>query len=645
MNAGVTLTVYTTALRGGGMGPTFAAKASDKGVIPFTDDTAKDDGCPKATYMPQETRGSPCLLPSNGFLNARNSRERFGFTGTKWNTRVKEAGVKLKQRLLIGSIVLLCAQIALGIDLYVDPINGDDSRDGLSWQTALKTMTRASQIESGPGCLFLGEGVFSVDSGEVFPISLTQTTQIRGISPEKTLIAVGNPPETIIWTDWRVPTATMSNITFFSTLPGETDYGWEPFVVRVYADIAYEDLLYMRRVGFVAFVPDPHGLTLIERGSHSWDTRIEECCFLNCEGLMLADESYNALLNVSISDCLIQPVARGEYDYSGLGVDVSYNLTVSNCVFRGTVDQPVFFIYGTTGRRCRIINCLWQSVRFQYESHALDPEGPLMGGSTFRDSVFSFLGAWHHGGYSSTDIVASIFDGQSYIEIKDGVITADSSYVENSAILHGYAALEETNGITCWGPAFAEGPLGGSYLSNVESGQEETSLLVDALDAHVISFYWELFDDDWPPSGSTTRTDGVPDEARYDLGYHYPSVPPPAPGVTVRTDRTEYPVGDEMQASMTYENRGVKVEGAIDFAFGPDTLDWLIFWPWMTFIPTPWVWGTLWSGVSYQNLPPTTHTIPGGLAPGRYLWLGAVLASDGTFASDIALWPVTITAD
>ena len=42
MDAGVTLTVYTTALRGGGMGPTFGAKASDKGAIPFTDDTVKE---------------------------------------------------------------------------------------------------------------------------------------------------------------------------------------------------------------------------------------------------------------------------------------------------------------------------------------------------------------------------------------------------------------------------------------------------------------------------------------------------------------------------------------------------------------------------------------------------------------------------
>ena len=143
----------------------------------------------------------------------------------------------------------------------------------------------------------------------------------------------------------------------------------------------------------------------------------------------------------------------------------------------------------------------------------------------------------------------------------------------------------------------------------------------------------------------TTRTDGVPDEYPYDLGYHYPSLPPPLPSVSIRTDRAEYAAGEEMQAFMSYENRGVKVEGAIYFAFGPDTLDWLIYWPWMTFVPTPWVEGTLWSGVSYRNLPPTTHTIPDSLTPGGYLWLGAVLSFDGTFASDIALWPVTITGD
>ena len=154
--------------------------------------------------------------------------------------------------------------------------------------------------------------------------------------------------------------------------------------------------------------------------------------------------------------------------------------------------------------------------------------------------------------------------------------------------------------------------------------------------------YWA--DWDWPPEGSTTRTDGVPDEPPYDIGYHYPSVPPPPPKVAIRTDRAEYAPGDEMTVSMSYENRGVKVEGAIYFAFGPESLDWLVFWPWMTVVPTPYFEGTLWSGVSYPNLPSTTHTIPDSLAPGGYLWLGAVLNADGSFASDIALRPVTIQA-
>ncbi|MBN1593552.1 MAG: hypothetical protein JW941_09960, partial [Candidatus Coatesbacteria bacterium] len=69
------------------------------------------------------------------------------------------------------------------------------------------------------------------------------------------------------------------------------------------------------------------------------------------------------------------------------------------------------------------------------------------------------------------------------------------------------------------------------------------------------------------------------------------------------------------------------------------------YWPWMTFIPTPYVEGTLYSGISYPNLPSTTHTIPEGLAPGTYYWLGAVIASDGSFASDIAIWPVEINGE
>ena len=42
MDAGKTLTVYATALRGGGMGPTFGDRESASGALAFTDDAVKE---------------------------------------------------------------------------------------------------------------------------------------------------------------------------------------------------------------------------------------------------------------------------------------------------------------------------------------------------------------------------------------------------------------------------------------------------------------------------------------------------------------------------------------------------------------------------------------------------------------------------
>ncbi len=551
---------------------------------------------------------------------------------------------------MIVAAVLVCVLASAGVllarDLYVDPINGDDANDGQSWQTALKTITRASELENGPGRISLGEGVFSVESGEVFPITLTQTTEIRGIAPDKTFIAVGYPPETIIWEDWEMPAATMSQLTFYSTLPGDADYDSDAFLLSVNGAMLYDDLL-LRHVWFVGFVCWLSELSLIR--TNCWDTRIEQCGFIDCKANLLGPDppGPNSYLNhVSITGCLIQPTPglSHRYGYGDLYIAEALGLTISDCIFRAASDQAVFFSYGG-GRLPRVINCVWENIRFEYHTGWFDGEDPVLGGCTFRDSVFSFNG-WYHRGYPGTDIVASIFDAQSYIEIEEGVVSAEYSYIENPPILHYCGSFSDYgNNIVDGDPAFAAGPLGASYLANEESGQSRTSRCLDVIDLDWDPPWWRGFLSGWPPEGSTTRTDGVPDEWPYDIGYHYPSVPPPPPAVLVRTDRTEYAAGEEMQVFMSFENRGVKVEGAIYFAFGPESLDWLIYWPWMTFVPTPWAEGTLYSGVSYPNLPPTAHTIPDSLAAGGYLWLGAVLASDGAFASDIALWPVTISAD
>ena len=93
-----------------------------------------------------------------------------------------------------------------------------------------------------------------------------------------------------------------------------------------------------------------------------------------------------------------------------------------------------------------------------------------------------------------------------------------------------------------------------------------------------------------------------------------------------------------------YENRGVKVEGAIYVAFGPQTLDWLVYWPSMGFDPVPVSEGIFYSGIALPTIPLDTFTVPDTLQLGEYTWLGLVLNSDGTLASDICVSPLTVSA-
>jgi len=563
--------------------------------------------------------------------------------------------MRLSLWLITACAILICNQQTSAIDLYVDPVNGNDTNDGASWQTALKTMTRASQLENGPGRISLGEGVFSVESGEVFPVTFTSTTEIRGVAPDKTFIAVGNPAETIIWGNQRLSVATICDVTFYSTLSGETNYdGWEPFVISVGGGDPLEEILHIRRVRFVGFVSWAGELVLIRRhgsyyDSFRGDTRIEKCAFVDCKGTLLAtdEEDYCYLGDVEIADCLIQPSHSGSSSYrAGLHIGYSCSLNLVDCVIRASQGRGAFSMLGVLWGY-NIENCVLENIRVRLFPDCTLSDGRIVG-CTFKDSLLYFNGydAYNWPSTCDLNIIASLFDGSSDIEVKNGSLESKYSWVPNPPVIHPSGSYYGYLNISASDPCFAKGPLGGSYLADISSGQAQNSPLLGNIPEQ---YTWYSRADGewhaWPPTGSTTRTDGIPDEAPYDIGCHYPSVPPPPPAVGVRTDKAEYAAGEEMQAFMFYENRGVKVEGAVYFAFAPESLDWFAYWPSMTFVPTPWVEGTLYSGLAFPNLPPTTHTIPEGLAPGAHFWLGAVISADGAFASDIAVWPVEITGD
>ena len=56
--------------------------------------------------------------------------------------------MNFRRHLLISGIIFSLSQTGLAAPLYVDPVDGDDANDGLSWGTALKTLTRAAVFVS-----------------------------------------------------------------------------------------------------------------------------------------------------------------------------------------------------------------------------------------------------------------------------------------------------------------------------------------------------------------------------------------------------------------------------------------------------------------------------------------------------------------
>ncbi|MBN2208180.1 MAG: DUF1565 domain-containing protein [Candidatus Coatesbacteria bacterium] len=522
---------------------------------------------------------------------------------------------------------------ACAVDLYVDPVNGNDANDGSSWSSALRTITRVTEFV-GPHTdpvIYLAEGVFSQETGERFPISFSMPPSIIGASPDSSIIDAGSSlavlENTTHWAgDWllaslRIEGHAQDKQSLRSSAILNM-YGWG----ASFENVHFVGLSTPGDACIISLDTDGGGVPL----------ELTDCVFLDCDGQWLGASDYYSSPSLTMTRCLfVGSFMRSEY----LSPQLVY-AGITDCRFIGRREdlaagtrtrQPYFpgpAIGFMTADELWIANCAFEDITlFVSDGTGWDPWRGDAVGCSFRNSTVDL---WN--GYGDLRFELCAFDDASDLAASHGSASLRwccSPFVGDE---HHISVSNPIEGP----PMFVHGPLGGCYLSNRASGQMFLSPCLSGPNEGYRG---------WPPEGSTTRTDGVPDEAPYDIGYHYPSVPPPPPAVSVRTDRTEYAVGDQMQAFITYENRGVKVQGAIYFAFGPDTLDWLIFWPWMTFVPTPWVSGTLYSGVSYQNLPPTTNTIPDGLAPGHYLWLGAVLASDGTFASDVALCPVTITAD
>ncbi|MEM0978987.1 MAG: DUF1565 domain-containing protein, partial [Cyanobacteria bacterium P01_H01_bin.58] len=64
--------------------------------------------------------------------------------------------------------------------LYVDPVSGQDSRDGLSASRSLKTLSTALRLSQADTQIRLQGGLYSAANGEQFPLVIPTGCQIIG---------------------------------------------------------------------------------------------------------------------------------------------------------------------------------------------------------------------------------------------------------------------------------------------------------------------------------------------------------------------------------------------------------------------------------------------------------------------------------
>jgi predicted outer membrane repeat protein len=132
-----------------------------------------------------------------------------------------------------------------------------------------------------------------------------------------------------------------------------------------------------------------------------------------------------------------------------------------------------------------------------------------------------------------TDLANCIVWGNTSSGSEDarGQIHGDKFTWKSSCVQPDLAVGAGTDSMT-HDPLFTAGPLGDYYLAHVAAGQAETSPCCDA------GVQMALGPD---LAGRTTRTDGMLDSGRVDLGYHYPALRVWLPPFAAREQAGEQP--------------------------------------------------------------------------------------------------------
>ncbi len=192
--------------------------------------------------------------------------------------------------------------------------------------------------------------------------------------------------------------------------------------------------------------------------------------------------------NVVLRNCAIRG-NNASGNCGGIQILTGTALTLDNCVISGN----------TSGNRGGGIQN-YQSTITATNCTIVNNAAAAEGGGLFMNTVSTSLTNCIVWGNTA---MGGVSDESAQIHILDGTLAVDFSCVQYWSGTYG------GTGNIGLDPLFVTGPWGDYYLSQTAAGQAQQSPCVDAGDPATAL----------PPG--TTRTDGSPDTAPVDMGYHY----------------------------------------------------------------------------------------------------------------------------
>ena len=463
--------------------------------------------------------------------------------------------MRAKRHLILLVVVMItaaaCAVQVWATDYYVDEANGSDSNSGASPASAWKTITHALIAVHGtqedPATIHVAAGRYSQDTnGEQFPLVMTSYTTLKGESRSSTrIVAQGRQNQVVQCLAKEQVFIEGLTITGGNARGEGLPYSSGGGICCIDSSLMVSDCVVSNNraawTGGCIYVSGAKPVQIV-------DCQITGGSVSRGGGGIAAS---GAILEVR--GCTLSNGGGGSY--GGSIYSVNSNLKVRSCVIS---DGHVYFGGGiaVSGGTCEVINTqIFDHVVSMAGGgiYASDCELILNDSSIRRCAVYGWGGAisaldntsvkisnciltdnWASGGAlygrgstfalncctlvdNETGILGGMYLDSGSVKAKNCILWGSSDKPLDGSGLYDISYCDVRGGYEGKGnfdldPMFVAGPRGEYCLCSRDAGQMVDSPCIDAGlgTAEQNSMH-----------AKTTRTDGVPDTGKVDIGYHY----------------------------------------------------------------------------------------------------------------------------